>query len=319
MDTNHKEILNMQRLNLKNISVLAGFSIVSFILIGCGAQPGTTNVNLANSNANSSNLMANVSNMNSSNSNSMASSMVETKEPEEYQATVTLKLEAIGGQQKTALPTLAAKVARSGSDRRMEFSMPAGGRVVYLDKAGTNYLVLPEKRQYAELNQESLGFDVRRMLMPEQIVKQVKNMQGVQLVGEEKYNGRDVIKYRYGSVANTQTQAGNVQTESFLLVDKATGLPLHSETVSQSQTGGNVQGYSGLRIITEITEIQTDTAPELFQQPTDYQKIESEQVRSQVNLIFNSLAQFLGQVMMQGQTMMQGQQPAASPMVSPAR
>jgi hypothetical protein len=249
----------------------------------------------------------------------MASSMVETKEPEEYQATVTLKLEAIGGQQKTALPTLAAKVARSGSDRRMEFSMPAGGRVVYLDKAGTNYLVLPEKRQYAELNQESLGFDVRRMLMPEQIVKQVKNMQGVQLVGEEKYNGRDVIKYRYGSVANTQTQAGNVQTESFLLVDKATGLPLHSETVSQSQTGGNVQGYSGLRIITEITEIQTDTAPELFQQPTDYQKIESEQVRSQVNLIFNSLAQFLGQVMMQGQTMMQGQQPAASPMVSPAR
>ncbi len=293
----------------RSLAALPVVVFVSSLFIGCGAQPG---VNLANSTANTTNSNTNSINTNSVASNSAASPVVETKEPTAYQAAVTLKLEAIGGQQNIALPTLSANVARSGDDRRMEFTMPAGGRVVYLDKAGTNYLVLPEKKQYAELNRDSLGFDVRRMLMPEQIIEQVKNVQGMQLVGEEKYNGRDAIKYRYGAVANTQTKAGQVETESFLLVDKETGLPLRSETVSQSQSGSNVQGYSGLRVVTEITEIKTEVSPELFAEPTAFQKIESEQVRSQVNMIFNSVAMLIGQLMKQGQT-------AASPMTSPAR
>jgi hypothetical protein len=207
----------------------------------------------------------------------------------------------MGEQQKVALPQLSATVARSGTDRRMVFTMPAGGRVVYLDKAGTNYLILPEKRQFAELNKESMGFEVRRMLMPEQIVEQVKNIQGVRLVGDEKYNGRDAVRYAYGAITETQSRAGQVATESFLIVDKATGLPLRSEIVSQSQSGGNVQGYSGVRVITEITDIQTQTSPEDFSQPTEFQKIESEQVRAQVDMIFNALAGMLTQMLNQAQ------------------
>ena len=281
---------------------LALCAVTSLGLSGCGAQPGINNTNY-NSNVNRSNSNANA-NANSTNSNSTASA-VETKEPEQYQATVTLKLEAVGDQQKMAMPTIGASVARNGTDRRMEFTVPTGGTVVYLDKAGTNYVILPAKKQYAELNRDSLGFDVRRMLMPEQIVEQVKKTPGVERVGEEKYNGRDVIKYRYAAVANTQTKAGAVQTDSFLLVDKETGLPLHSETVSQSQ-GGNVQGYSGLRLITEITDIKTDPAPSLFEKPADMQKIEADQVRSQVDMIFSALSAFLSQMMKQAQ-------PAASP------
>jgi hypothetical protein len=122
-------------------------------LLGCGAQPVGTNVNLANSSANRSNSLN--TNINSANSNTAGSTaVVETKEPEQYQATVTLKLEGIGSQQTTSLPTLSAKVARGGGDRRMEFTMPAGGRVVYHDKAGTKYLIIADKKKYAELNQE---------------------------------------------------------------------------------------------------------------------------------------------------------------------
>ncbi len=142
--------------------------------------------------------------------------------------------------------------------------------------------------------------------MPEQIVQQVKNAPGVERVGEEKYNGRDVIKYRYGGTADTSTKAGQVGTESFLLVDRETGLPLHSETVSQSRSGGSVQGYNGLRVITEMTDIKTETSPALFEKPSDFQKIDSEQVRAQVDLIFNSLAAFLTEMLRQAQ-------PAASP------
>ncbi len=300
----------MHKPGFRNLLALPLAAIFSFLLLGCGPQPVTTNVNVI-TNSNLSNANANRSSANMANANTAAASAVtEAAEPTEYQATVTVRLETIGDQQKMTMPTLTANVARSGSDRRMQFTMPAGGRVVYLDRAGTNYLVLPEKKQYAELNRDSLGFDVRRMLMPEQIVQQVKNVQGVERVGEEKYNGRDVIKYKYAAVTNTQSRAGQVATESFLLVDKATGLPLRSETVSQSQTGGNVQGFSGLRVVTEITEIKTETSPELFAEPTDFQKIESEQVRSQVDLIFNSIAGFLSQMMKQAQT---APNPAGSP------
>lgn len=298
-----REILKMQGHKFRRSFILSISALVSFVLLGCGAQPGVTNVNPPNSNANRSNSLANTK---SANTNAVSTAAIETKEPEQYQATVTLKLEAIGDQQQTAFPTLTADVARSGTDRRMQFTMPAGGRVIFLDKAGTNYLIMPEKKQYAELNRDSLGFEVRRMLMPEQIVEQVKNMQGVQRVGEEKYNGRDVVKYRYGAVANTQTKAGQVETESFLLVDKETGLPLRSETVSQLQTGGNVQGYSGLRIVTEITDVKTEPSADIFAAPKEFQKIEAEQVRSQVDLIFSSLATLLTQMMKQAQ-------PAASP------
>lgn len=285
---------------LRNLVLLSTFSF-ALVLGACDVQPGVSNTNTANANANKSNLAIN-SNTSTSSTNSTGSVTVsEAAEPTEYQATVSVKFEALGDQKKTTMPTLNARVARKGNDRWMEFRMPAGGRVVYLDKAGTNYLILPDMKQYAELNQESLGFEVRRMLMPGEIVQQVKSVPGVQRVGEEKYNGRDVIKYRYGSVTDTQSQAGQVATESFLYVDKETGLPLHSETVSQSTSGGNVQGYSGLRIITEISDVNTTTAADMFAEPTGFQKVENEQLRAQVNMIFNSMAQFLAQMMNQGQ------------------
>ena len=299
-------------MNLKNRRLSLGVSLClcALLLVGCGAQPATNttvnvNANAANTNANST-----VANTNTASTSSLAS----VKEPSEYQATVTLKLEAVGDQKRSSMPSLGANVARSGNDRRMEFTMPAGGRVVFLDKGGSNYLILPDKKQYAELNQESLGFEVRRMMMPEQIVEQVKAMPGVQFVGEETHNGRTVQKFSYGAVANTQTQAGQVSTESYLLVDKETGLPLRSETLSQSQSGGNVQGFSGVRIITEISDIKTETETAMFEQPpADYQKIETSQVRAQVDMIFNALASFVGQLMRQSQP------PAASPASSPTR
>jgi hypothetical protein len=281
--------------------------VAAVLIAGCGAQPTTVNTNLTNSN------VANTNTSNTVNANTNASvAVAEAAEPDEYSATVTIKLEALGQTQNVALPTISAEVARSGEDRRMVFTMPAGGRVVYLDKAGTNYLVLPDRKQYAELNRESLGFEVRRMLMPEQIVEQARNVQGVRRVGEETYKGRPAIKYQYGAVANTQSQAGQVTTESFLFVDKETGLPLHSETVSRSQSGGNVQGYSGVRIVTDITDIRSTVSPELFAEPTNLEKIESDKVRAQVDMIFNSIAAALTQAMQQMNT-------TATPPATPVR
>ena len=267
---------------------------------GCAGSAVNNNVNLVNTNANLSNTFNSNTNMNAINANSSVSTTgVETREPDQYQATVTLKMEAVGTAQQTALPTIAANVARSGTDRRMEFNLPNGEKVVYIDKAGTNYLLLPNRKQYAELNRESLGFEVRQMMMPEQIVKQAQSQRGVERVGEETVGGRTVVKYRYGTVTNTQTQAGQVATDSFLLVDKETGLPLRSETVSSAQ--GSYQGYNQIRFVTEMTNINANATPDMFTVPTDYQKVDAEQVKAQVNLVFNVVGQIISQMMQNAQ------------------
>lgn len=274
------------------------FTIGSLALLGCPPQAGNSNIAISNTNV--SNSFANTSNLNTSNTNTTASiSPIEANEPAQYQAKVKLTLEAMGEQQNAALPAITANVARNNADRRMEFALPNGEKVIYLDTAGSNYLILPNRKQYAELTKESLGFEIRRLLMPEQIVNQVKGMQGVRFVGEETVNGRQIAKYAYGATANTQTQAGQVVTESYLLIDKETGLPLRSETVSQSQSGGNVQGYKGIRLVTEMTDIQMTPEASQFAVPTDYAKIDPEQVKAQVSLIFNAVAALVGQAMQQ--------------------
>jgi hypothetical protein len=265
-------------------------------------QPAVQNTNV------SANLNTNTTNTNVSTSPARAAgSAVVAEEPDQYQATVKLSVEAIGDTQLAALPTIAANVARSGDDRLMEFTLPGDEKVVFLETGDMHYLVLPKRRQYAELNRESLGTDVRRMMTPAQIVSQAKAMPGMQLVGDEDLNGRPVTRYRYEANANTNTQAGNVNTESYLIVDKETGLPVHSETMSRSTSGGNVQGYKGMRLVTEMTDIKTSADPAIFAVPTDFQKIEPEQVKAQMNLIFSSISAFIGQVMNQAQ------QPQSSP------
>lgn len=288
---------------------------VSASLLFTGCQPPatnttvTTNTNTSNVNTNSTN--TNVSNTNANMSNTSTSSAIETKEPEKYQAKVSIKLETSGDTQKATVPPITANVARDGSKRRMEFTLPNNEKLIYLDIDGKNLLISPNRKQYAELNKESLGFEVRRLLLPEQIVAQVKNLKGVERVGEEQLNGRTVIKYRYGAVTNTQTQAGQVNTESYLLVDKETGLPIRSETVSQSQSG-QVQGMKQLKVVTEMSDIQTNSNAELFAEPTDYKKVAPEEIRAQVNMLIQLGVAIVGQMMQQAAPAV-----SATPAVSP--
>lgn len=277
--------------------------VSSFLLmVGCGANPANVNTGAVNTSVNLANTFNGNTNINATTTSVDTNSpIIETKEPDQYQATVDLKLQATGNNKQTTLPTIQANVARSGDDRRMEFNLPNGDKVVYLDKAGVTHVLLPTRKQYATLDKQNMGFDVRQLMMPEEIVKQVRAVKGVERVGEENVAGRQVIKYRFGSVTNTQTQAGQVTTESFFLIDKETGLPIHSETVSMTQNG-NVQGFSDLRVITEMSNIKADVTPELFALPTDYAKIDSKQIMGQVEGIFNIVGALLNRALNSPQT-----------------
>ena len=299
---------------------LLGSTVLLGAAIASGCQGPASNSAVSN---NSTFVNANANfNTNTNVTTTSSGTVITTSEPDQYQANVKLTLETLGQGQKASLPTVGAMVARSGADRVMEFALPTGEKVIYLDKGGMNYVILPNRKQYAELTKEALGFEVRRLLMPEQIVQQVKAIPGVKLVGEETSNGRTVVKYAYSGAANTQTQAGTVATESYVLVDKETSLPVRSETVSQSQSGANVQGVSGVRVVTEMTDIKTTPDANIFTLPSEFQKIDPEQVKAQANLVFQAVAAIISQMVNQANTAPAANSaPAASPspMVSPAR
>ena len=301
--------------------------LVSIALIASVLGSGCPGPAANNTSTNNSTFVNANANFNTNTNTTMTSSgaTITTSEPEQYQANVKLSLETLGQGQKASMPTIGAMVARSGADRVMEFALPTGEKVIYLDKGGMNYVILPNRKQYAELTKEALGFEVRRLLMPEQIVQQVKAIPGIRMVGEETVGGRTVVKYAYSGAANTGTQAGTVATESYVLVDKETSLPVRSETVSQSQSGANVQGVNGLRVVTEMTDIKTSPDANLFALPSEYQKIDPEQVKAQANLVFQAVAAIVGQMVNQASANAtagnSNTAPVAnsSPMGSPAR
>ena len=286
----------------RNLTLLI---LIAAVVLSAACEQGMVNNTTSNTNTvnmNSDNMNVPNANVNSSEANSLndMSSEIQANEPEKYQANITLKLETAGAN-ILKFPPIQAKVARNGADRRMEFALPNGQKLVYLDIGGKQLVISPARKEYAELNRESTGFDVRSLMLPEQIVKNVKNVQGVEKVGEEKVNGRDVIKYRYGASAQTNTKAGEVDTESYILVDKKTNLPLRSETNAMAQ-GQNVQGVKGAKIVTEMSDIKTDIDSSLFAAPTDYKKVAPEQIKSQIDMMFNIASGVIQQVMKGVQT-----------------
>ncbi len=295
-------------LKIKNL-LWAGSAVFALGSFACQQPVANSNAVVTNVNINTNaNFNANLSSANISNANmaNETGAMVDTKEPDQYQATVALRLET-SGDQKMTMPPISAEVARSGEDRRLEITAPNGEKVIYLQANGKNYIIAPQRKQYGELNKESLGFDIQNLMMPDQIISRLKNVKGVEKVGEEKVDGRDAIKYSYGATTNTQTKAGNVETNSYILVDKETGLPLRSYTNSQAQ-GSSVQGINGLSLVTEMSNIKTTSDPSLFTVPTDFKQVEPEQIKQQVNQLFTLAMAVIGQLMKTAQ-------PAATPMM----
>jgi hypothetical protein len=142
-----------------------------FLGASCNQPAPTTNTTIANTNVNVTTNGNTVSVANDAVTTTITTSkneVIESKEPDQYQATVAMKFET-SGEQKVATQPLKAEVARNGADRRMEFAMPSGEKLIYLERGGKQLLVMPQRKQYAELTKEALGFEVRSLMMPETI------------------------------------------------------------------------------------------------------------------------------------------------------
>ena len=294
------------------ILVLA-ISIIVFAMSGCSRGPEAN----ANINTNINTNTSTVANANTNaNINAAAPSTLAAREPNAYRATLVFTAETEGGEKTVGIPQLSAEVARNGEDRRVSFKLPDGSDLIYLDHAGTPYAILPARKQYAELTPAATGFQLHKLMTPGQLVAYLDRLQGIQLVGDETVNGRVAQKYRYARTENTKTSAGEVHTESFVYVDKETGLPLRAELFGEAS--GNVQGVKGAKIVAEMRDITTNIDLTLFEVPTAYSKVSEQQVRAQVDAITNTIAAVLRTLLMNMNTAPPPPSPTATPAGSPA-
>jgi hypothetical protein len=270
---------------LKNLGPILLLAVFIMTLGACQRTP------VANSNVNT-NLSTNA-NSTSVNGNSATQPIatLAAREPEKYKATLVFTAQTEGGDNAIGIPPLSAEVARNGDDRRLAFKLPDGSELVYLDHAGTPYVIAPGRKQYAELTPAATGFQLHKLMTPGQLVAYLDKLSGIELVGEESVNGRTAQKYRYTRTANTNTSAGEVKTESFVFIDKDTGLPLRAELFSEAS--GNVQGVKGAKIVAEMRDIATNIDPTYFEVPAGLTKVSEQQVRAQVDAVSNTIAAVL--------------------------
>ena len=281
---------------------LVGLCAVIFL---AACQPATnTNVNM-NMSANAN--LTPASNLNANTAVNPA--VIAAREPDAYRATLVLSAETEGGDKTIGIPQLSAEVARSGADRRVSFKLPDNSELIYLEKGGQHIVIAPSRKQYAELTPESTGMQLQNLMTPGQLVARLEKLQGVEAVGEEAVNGRPALKYRYKRVSNTNTSAGQVNTEAYVFVDKETGLPLRSELYTEAS--GDVQGVKGAKVVAEMRDISMVVDPALFEVPLNYSKVPPEQVRQQINALTNA-AMSLVKALMSNVAVSSGS-PASSP------
>jgi hypothetical protein len=292
-----------------------GFILV--LIIACALLVNGACTKSPNANANLNTNLSTNANLTPANSNS-ASQPIATlaaREPDRYKATLVFTAQTEGGENTIGIPPLSAEVARNGADRRLAFKLPDGSELIYLDRAGTPYAIAPGRKQYAELTPAATGFQLHKLMTPGQLVAYLDKLQGIQLIGEESVNGRTAQKYRYTRSANTGTSAGQVNTESFVFIDKETGLPLRAELFSEAS--GNVQGVKGAKLVAEMRDITTNVDPSFFEVPAGMTKVSEAQVRQQVDAASNTIAMILRTLLTNLNTST-APSPSASPATSPA-
>ena len=302
------------RVLTKRLTCLLLIGLLGLFAGACQRADTNANGNLsANANTSPTNMNANLT--------TESAPVFAAREPDKYRATLVFSAETEGGEKTVGIPTLSAEVARNGADRRVSFKLPDGSDLIYLEQGDKHIVIVPARKQYAELTPEATGFQLQKLMTPGQIVSYLEKLRGVEKVGDDTMNGRSADKYRYATTTNTSTSAGEVKSEAFFYVDKETGLPLRAELYSEAS--GNVQGVKGARIIAEMRDISTAIDDSLFQVPEGLNKVPPEQVRQQIDALTNTVAALIKTLLsnMNAAAASTSASPAASisPSSSPAR
>lgn len=218
---------------------------------------------------------------------------IDAREPDRYRATYVVSGQTTGSQQAAAATNV--EVARDGANRRVAFDtgIPGVGKVIFLDHPDKRYLILEGQRRYMELTPEMTGIQVPRSMTLGGLVEQLQRTRGVERLAEEQVGTppRAAVKYRIAGQAQTGTQAGQVAGESFVWVDKETGLPVKVQGASAAT--GQVQGATGALVNAELRDVQTAVEASHFALPEGFRAMtqqEVQQIRAGLETAFRMLS-----------------------------
>ena len=217
----------------------------------------------ANSNANSNRTAG--ANANSSTSGALRSF---PKEPDPYSTSMTIAQE---GQ-----PPLQVEVGRMKGDRRWSFQLSGIGEVVYMEKTGLKYLLLPERKQYAELLPGNLAFSGADTLTPSAMAGKLGAARA-EKVAREAINGVMAVKYRLAG----SSEGG--QADDLVYIDEGSGLPVRIEAGLK-----NLNGLAG-RVVIDAQSIRLNPDAALFDVPVGTRKVDAGLLKPQVERLIESL------------------------------
>jgi outer membrane lipoprotein-sorting protein len=192
----------------------------------------------------------------------------QTREPERYQAIREVRFTPASGGEATVTRTV---IAKNGAMRREEDN--AGSkRVVYLDLPTGRFLLLPDEKLYAQLDDDAntqVSADPDSD-MPAELYLHTGPIQSTyENVGNEPVNGRTTTKYRV-AVNSLEGESVN-DSETLIWVDESLGMPIKS--VTRSATGTRTM---------ELSEVTMEVETGLFEIPSSYQKVDPKSLRQRL-------------------------------------
>jgi hypothetical protein len=180
-----------------------------------------------------------------------------TREPDFYQARVVIMA---GNSERSAF------VARNGAKRRYDLNYGEKNSVVSI-KAEKEYLLLPEKKVYAEQTR-----DQGESALPAELESLTVGRLTVKTPAEYETAGSEngIKKYR-------AKLSGSDASEILLSIDEASGLPVKQEFY-------RVSGEERTLVYTvELREIRMEADDQMFAIPAGYRKVSMQEFRKLIN------------------------------------
>lgn len=189
-----------------------------------------------------------------------------TREPERYQGTRITTIEHSSPDPNRTTKT--TTIARDGINRREEYETISGVRLIYLENAAGQFVLLPSAKLYANLDesQADTGLppsDDITAGVADALLNQVNNEASYEKLGAEELNGRTVSKYRITHLGGGSTAATST---TLIWIDEGLGMAVRSE--SSSGTSGDP-----FKVITELRNIELEADRKLFELPKDYKQV----------------------------------------------
>jgi hypothetical protein len=199
-----------------------------------------------------------------------------TKEPERYQALRVITSSTGGEANGPGAGDSSSRqtfIARDGERRREDYETPAGTKISFLQLQNGIYVLLPEKKMYAEWKPEAGGTGEGRKVSvppdfsPDKLLNEARPEAHYEKLGAETVNGRETAKYRVTLKGKTGA-AKEATTESLIWIDETLGMPIKSEMTLSG----------GARVTMELRDIRETMDANLFELPQDYRKVEEREI-----------------------------------------